>query len=233
MPSVEFLDVREWQESLRRVVAVELESDVVRDMKIEMLSLKFPFPVKIVEDDVLDFLVEVDQGFDVYNLDFYGGFIYPTKARRSRAVEAFEALFIQQKKGRRGFVLSVTFNVRSRGESVFAEFLEQARQELCGRRNVGPNLNAHAERHARKLKLCFQYFCWQQSQLHGFSYSPGRAFRYKSGDTELVHFCERFVMTQGLLRVPAASALVDVANRPLWCINGVIPRVAFSPTRIE
>src|SRR5689334_2203226 len=56
MPSVEFLDVLEWQALLRSVCAVEMEKDVLSDMRIQWDRLQLKLPVHFVEANILDFV---------------------------------------------------------------------------------------------------------------------------------------------------------------------------------
>src|SRR4051794_27450502 len=74
MPSVEFLDIRAWQEHLRTICAVEFYDDVLSDMQIEWDRLGLGLPIDFKCANILDFLQQTPDSFDLYNLDFYGGF---------------------------------------------------------------------------------------------------------------------------------------------------------------
>src|SRR5947199_7383027 len=92
MPSVEFLDVRSWLELLRSVCAIEYDEDVLRDMKIQRDLIPLELPVRFVNANVLEFLGETNECFDVYNLDFYGGLINAKKRGDAKCTAALRRL---------------------------------------------------------------------------------------------------------------------------------------------
>ncbi len=55
MPSVEFLDVQAWRESLRSVCAVEIDSEILSDMRIQWDFLDLGLPIHFVPADILEF----------------------------------------------------------------------------------------------------------------------------------------------------------------------------------
>src|SRR5262245_17481050 len=86
MPSVEFVYVDARRDSRRIVVAVEYDADVANDMRIERDRRQFPFPVAIVEADVTQYLKRTADLFDVFNLDFYTGFVNPTQNAGAKSI---------------------------------------------------------------------------------------------------------------------------------------------------
>ena len=82
LPSVEFFDVEAWKDCLESVTAFESDPETYEDMLIERDRRNYSFPVTINPDNinnVLDFLCTAKYCFDLYNLDFFGGFVYPRK----------------------------------------------------------------------------------------------------------------------------------------------------------
>jgi hypothetical protein len=198
-------------------------------MLIERDRRDFPFQVSINPDDTTDilaFLVDARYCFDLYNLDFYGGLVYPGKAGSYRSTDALRRLFAEQAKGRRSFVLIATFNVRDRGASEYAEFLESARQGLLGRAHATANLTDHDADQASRLKLCFPFFCWQQAHASGFEHSCDDVTVYQSS-AKLVHFFQTFDFKGiKLPPVPPVTRLIEMANSPLFEMRGQVRRIA-------
>jgi hypothetical protein len=232
MPSVEFLDVDAWKQCLRSVVAVEYSSDVANDMRIERDRQQFAFPITIVEANVMEYLVAAPQPFDLFNLDFYTGFVNPTKGARAHSVDALRAVFTRQGQAQRSFTLVVTFNVRDRGASEYLKFLGAARKELSGLTNVEESFAAHEASQAGRLKICFPFFCSQQSHAAGFEQEVEGVYLYQTTAT-MVHFHQRFMVRKhDVLVVPARQALIDAANLPLYEMKGPIPHKKMVPPQI-
>ena len=229
MPSKEFLDVKLWRDCLRSVVAVEVFSDVANEMRVERDREAFDFPVQIVEADVRDYLLESNTSFDVYNLDFYGGFLNPSKNHDSRTINALQALFATQAKSNRSFALITTFNLREAGGKDYLAFLETAKAELSGLANAPANLVAHAQNQGTRLKLCFPFFCLQAANVLGFEQQCENVFLYTSSAT-MIHFHQWFDF-QGhtLPPVRSTNALTRIANLPLFELKGLVPYKKFDP----
>jgi hypothetical protein len=232
MPSKEFLDVRLWRDCLRSVVAIEVLAGVAEEMRVERDVLAFEFPVQIVEGDVRDYLLENGIPFDLYNLDFYGGFLNPSKNHDSRTIKALRALFATQAKASRSFALITTFNLREAGGKDYLAFLDAAKVELSGLPNGSKNLAAHEQNQATRLKLCFPFFCWQTASVLGFEQQCENVFLYTSSAT-MLHFHQWFDF-QGhtLPSVRSTNALTRIANLPLFALTGLVPHKKFEPPAI-
>src|SRR5262249_27642056 len=148
MPSVEFLDVLAWEEQLRSVCAVEYEDDVLRDMRIQRDLISLELPVRFVKANILEFLSETDDCFDVYNLDFYGGFINPKKGGGAKCTVALKKLIERQSAKSRSFVLVTTFNVRDTGAQEYLGFIDKIPKALKGYKGVESSCRAHLKNQA-------------------------------------------------------------------------------------
>jgi len=232
MPSKEFLDVKLWKDCLRSVVAVEVLADVAEEMRVERDREAFDFPVQIVEMDVRDYLLEESLAFDLYNLDFYGGFLNPSKNHGSRTIKALRALFAAQANSSRSFALITTFNLRESGGKDYLAFLDAAKAELSGLPNGPTNLAAHEQNQATRVKLCFPFFCWQTASVLGFDQQCENIFLYTSSAT-MLHFHQWFDF-QGhtLPPVRSTNALTRIANLPLFALTGLVPSKKFEPPAI-
>jgi hypothetical protein len=96
LPGVEFLDVEGWKDCLESVIAFEYDFDTYNDMLIERDRRDYPFPITINPrniSNILDFLHNEKYCFDLYNLDFFGGLVYPRKKESFRTTEAFRRIF--------------------------------------------------------------------------------------------------------------------------------------------
>jgi len=235
LPSVEFLDVRVWSEVLRSVCAVEREDGVLGDMRLQWDTLDLGLPVpRYVHADILDFLLQDDGSFDLYNLDFYGGFLYPRRGGQSRITEAIRALITRQGRDRHSFVLIATFNVRDLGVREYLKFVDEIPGALAGWSSVAECCKAHRKNHSTLLKLCFPFFCWQIGSTNGLSAHFEDTFVYCSGKSTLVHFYGVFKhQPQPLPPLTAAHVLASFANRPLLRLDGMVPKIELNPPQIQ
>ena len=70
-------------------------------MQIQRDLLHFPFPVEInpnERDNLLDYLINEQYCFGLYNLDLYGGLVYQTKNKECKTTNAF----VRSSRTRRG-----------------------------------------------------------------------------------------------------------------------------------
>src|SRR5581483_9807859 len=89
--------------------------------------------------DILEWLTTAEPCFDVYNLDFYGGFMNPGNDGLSRVREALNSATARHKVAKRSFTLCTTFNVRDRGAPNYDSFLDGVRNALSGTSNIEAN----------------------------------------------------------------------------------------------
>ena len=234
MPSVEFLDIREWQDRIRSVCAVELDPDVLWDMRIEWDRLGLNIPIRFVDPptDIIDFIHKTDECYDLYNLDFYGGFLHPNQQGAARCIEGLRSMIARQSAKNRSFVLVCTFNVRDKGFSEYMEYIDKVPQALAGWRNVEECCREHTKNQATRLKLCFPFFCCQTGFSNGFVVRFADTIVYRSSAT-LIHFYAEFIyQSRSLPPLIETERLADLANRPLLRLDGMIPRVDMTPPGI-
>jgi hypothetical protein len=232
MPSVEFLDVRAWRDMLRSVCAVEIDPEVLIDMRIEWDTLSLGLPVHFVNANILEFLRAPSDCYDLYNLDFYGGFLHPRRQGTSNCVEAIRSLINQQAAREISFVLIATFNVRDTGAHEYLRFIDDIPSALQGWTNVEPCCKAHTKNQATLLKLCFPYFCWNIGMSSNFMVRFENPVVYHSSAT-LVHFYAEFLFQPRTLPdLTSTEALVELANRPLFRLDGMIQRIEMRPPEI-
>jgi hypothetical protein len=232
MPSVEFLDVRAWQKILRSVCAVEYDDDVIQDMRIEWDTLALDLPLRIVRGNILDFLVETNEVYDVYNLDFYSGFVYKTAKGARRCPEAIRTLIGRQALKAHSFALITTLNVRDKGAAEYLDFIRDVPKALKGWENIEACCHAHQKNNITRLKLCFPYFCWHMGTSNNFAVRFANPVVYKSSVTLLHFYAEFLYEPRSLPNLGATEILVDVANRPLMRLDGMIERVEMRPPEI-
>jgi hypothetical protein len=227
LPSVQFLDVVCWQELIKSVTAFENDPDALSDMQIERDRLHFPFPVEINPTErynMLDYLINEQYCFGLYNLDLYGGLVYQTKDKECKTTNALRQVFSQQARNRQSFVLIGTFNVRDSGAMEYYQFLDSVREGLSGRRLSTENIRAHEQNQATRLKLCFPFFCWQQAHPLGLEHILCEATVYQSSAT-MVHFFQAFRYVGGALpQFAPVSKVIEVANAPLFEMKGQVRR---------
>jgi hypothetical protein len=232
LTSAEFKDIQVWRSQLSSVHAVEIDSGVLNDMDINWRRLKLGIPLQLVSADILDYLrASTTPYFEVYNLDFYGGFTNPKQDGSSRCREAIRSLASRHREQQRSFALISTFNVRDRGVEQYDAFLNEVRAALENFENVDANLKAHARTHASKIKLSFMYASWHAGVANDFEVEFEDPFVYNSGSSSLVHFYSVFTYRSTALPTPHADkdALIAIANRPLKRMEGRIARIELKP----
>lgn len=232
MPSVEFLDVRAWQKVLRSVCAVEYSDEVIQDMRIERDTLMLDLPLRIIRGNILDYLVDTTDVYDVYNLDFYSGFLYKSTKRTPRCPEAIRSLISRQASKASSFVLIATLNVRDKGASEYLNFISEVPKALKGWDNVEACCHAHEKNNITRLKLCFPYYCWYVGTSNNFAVQFAKPVVYQSSATMLHFYAEFLYEPRSLPNLGATEILVELANRPLMRLDGMIERVDMRPPEI-
>jgi hypothetical protein len=242
MPSVDFLDVQAWKEHLAHVTAVEKYPEIAYNMRVSRYDRGFELPVLVVDADVIHYLCNTSEPFDLYNLDFYGGLEYGGGGGTS--LRALKNVFRHQEDSRRSFILITTFNVRDKGKKQYLEFLDQAEEELksvSSRRNVASNIASHKRKAAERLKLCFLYFCWMQAKSTNFVQRESIASAYQSVSSSakgmeithhMVHFHQQFEYQDSVLPKPTTDGLIRLANTPLWQMIGQVRDKRLDPPQI-
>src|SRR6266540_5544354 len=80
MPSAEMLDVLEWRKHISSFTAVEIDPDICSDIETTILYNHLDQNHKLICGDVCDVLVNTRlDKYELFNLDFYGGFINKRK----------------------------------------------------------------------------------------------------------------------------------------------------------
>jgi hypothetical protein len=216
-----------WQELTKSVTAFENDPDALSEMQIERDRLHFPFPVEINPNErhnMLDYLINEQYCFGLYNLDLYGGLVYQTKDKECKTTNALRQVFSQQARSRQSFVLICTFNVRDSGATEYFQFLDSVRDGLSGRSQSMENIRAHEQNQATRLKLCFPFFCWQQGHPLGLEQILCEATVYQSSAV-MVHFFQAYRYVGGALpQFAPVSKVIEVANAPLYEMVGQVRR---------
>ena len=233
MPSIEFLDIKAWRNHLHSVCALEFDSDNLADMRIEWDNLSLSLPIEFINADVLNYLLTTDKVFDIYNLDFYGGFVNRNKSGNPRCVEAIKNLINRQAKKQTSFILIATFNVRDTGAMEYLKFIDAIPKALKhGWENVEANCKAHRINNANCLKLCFPYFCWHVGMSNNFAVNFKNPVVYQSSATMLHFYAEFIYQPTALPTLTFSDVLVEIANRPLKRLKGLIEVTELRPPQI-
>ncbi len=232
MPSVEFLDVRAWRQDLASVYAVELYEEILSNMRIEWDRLDIELPIDFDgPTNIIQYLIKTDRVYDLYNLDFFGGFIYPSKDR-IKCVDAISALIGRHALARRSFILVVTFNVRDKGAEEYLQYLSKIPPVLKGWKNVKKCCDEHRENQARRLKICFPFYCWQTGIAHRFAVQVWDPIVYESSATMLHFYMELHWQEKPLPEIGTMEAVAELANRPLLRMEYMVPAIDLRPTQI-
>ncbi len=234
MPSIEFLDIQEWKDQIRSVLAVELEEDVLSDMKIEWDRINLGIPIEFCGPcNIYNVLSDRKGCYDLYNLDFYGGFLHTRSKRAPKCIEALRAMIARQGAAGQSFILICTFNVRDTGVPDYLKFIDEIPLALAGWRQVEECCKAHRRSQATRLKLCFPFFCWQIGMSNGFSVQFADTVVYESSVTMLHFYCEFTYRSDALPKLTSNETLAEIASRPLIRLNGMIPAIDLAPPTID
>jgi len=231
LPSVEFLDVREWASLLSSVTAVEFDPEVADAMRLTVELGEFEMPVTLVQRDVYEYMKEPET-FDVYNLDFFKGMTYAQASNTSDCIEALKGVFASQRLAKASFALIATFQVRDSGKSEYLGLLEEVQKELSSHNNAHDNLEKHKSHHARLVKFCFPYSCALQAHANSFHLACKRITRYQSS-VSMIHFHQWFLYRDHILPRSSVASVVEVANQTLYKMEGQVPIPDFVPPHID
>jgi hypothetical protein len=234
MPSVEFLDVLAWSSELSRVEAIEYDEDTYDDMRLQWKNLALPIACNCHLDNIYDYIGNTTETFDLYNLDFYGGFLNRKKTGGSNATESLRQLVARHGSKSHSFILITTFQVRQSVTNEYVQFIDQLEELLtAGCKNVAENCEQHKKKGSLRLKIGYSNFCWDLGRAHGFAVRFADIFCYQSS-VPLLHFYAEFThVAQPLPSLPSLQALAALANKPLKRLVGLVPTVDFRPAQIE
>jgi hypothetical protein len=229
LPAWQMLDIIEWQDFLDRFTTIEREEN-----QQHLMFLKAN--VKGIEHRIYSLYGEFDEillkgrdsyghspewPYDLVNLDYFGGFIYPNLARP----KAIKKLIANQAAYERSFVLIVTQHVRDRdciGEK--ENFLEDLRQLLKGG-ICDPSLHRSLDEvvdwyknaeipDAARQALLMNYFFRDSGEAEHFDVKCRPAIIYAgTGGTWMIHFTTDFRCRPGIgHRAASEQTLIDVVN---------------------
>jgi hypothetical protein len=233
MPSVEFLDVLEWAPDLYRVAAVEYERDVLDDMRLQWKNLAVPLECHFHPGNIYDYLRDCAEVFDLYNLDFYGGFLNRKGDGSANATDALAAMIARQGGKKRSFILVATFHARQNLIEDYDGLIDKVSERLSGYKNAKANGDQHKKNSIYRTKIGYCYFCRTLGASHGFTVRFEDVFTYQSS-VPLIHFYCEFMHSPRSLPEPAsAQSLIEIANMPVKEMQGMARKVIFRPIQIE
>ena len=229
MPSAELLDILTWQDQLSGFTAVERDLDVVKDIEKSIFEHRFESMSHIIHGDVTEVLKNQRIGkHQLFNLDFYGGFVHRKEDGSASIPDALKSLIRQQADFRESFILLSTFNLRDDDKVEYDEYIGTIYSNLSrySVKNLDKNIEFHINRgsptNAYKLKICFPCFVYV-SGLPEFHCALKRVYHYKN----LVHFAIEmiFVQDRALGGVPNPQGLTEILNAQIYEIDGRVPIV--------
>ena len=151
LPSGEMEDVVRWNNSLQKIIAVERDEDVSLKMRTKAGRIGIRDKIIILDLDMSDvsrylgmkspifrsesqnLLSETanklkrvrNTKIDVANLDYYGGFLYPTDDDENKHSETLKDLVEHQREFGGKFLVILTFQSRDTGASEYDRFIRQ------------------------------------------------------------------------------------------------------------
>jgi hypothetical protein len=227
MPSAELLDIIAWKEHISGITAIERDTDILKDVMKSIFNYKLEKISDVLSGDICDILKNKDIGkHQIFNLDFYGGFVHKREDGSASIPEAINSLIKKQADYRESFILLMTFNLRDDDKIEYDEYIGNIRTSLCQFpvKNLEKNIEFHISEgkpsNIYKLKLCVPYFIYV-SGLPGFEFDLKRIYHYKN----FVHFVieMKFVKNKALGMLPNLEKMLKILNTQILEIYGRLP----------
>lgn len=224
MPSAELLDIREWREHISSFTAVEIDQDIYSDIETEVFRHKLDQNHELILDDVSNALTnQTLPKYELFNLDFYGGFVNKKKDGSASNPLAIEYLVKRQAELAGSFVLVMTFNLRDNDQVEYETYIRQIQRALKGYRATGieENIDFHLKRgkptNIYKLKICVPTKVYIAGLPH-YNFTFRRVYHYKT----FVHFVleMRYMAGESLGQVPSPDVLIDILNKSILNVEG-------------
>ncbi len=229
LPAWEMLDIIEWQDFLGRFTTLERVENQQHLMFLQANVKDFEYRLNALYGKFDEILLKgrdlyrkaPEWPYDVVNLDYFGGFIYPNMSRP----RAIRKLIQNQSNFERGFLLIITQALRD-GDSVGekAAFLEDLRKGLKNSaydRSLHPAidrivdwyLNARIPDAARQA-LYMNFFFRDTGEAEHFNVKCRPAAIYPgTGGTWMIHFVTGFHYKAGIgHRTASEQTLVELIN---------------------
>ena len=224
MPSAELLDILEWRDCISSFTAVEIDPDIYSDIETTVFINRLDQNHKMICGDVCETLVNTSiDKYELFNLDFYGGFINKKKDGSASNPLAIEHLVKRQADLKSSFILIMTFNLRDNDQVEYENYIRQIEGALKGYRALGicENIEFHLSKgrptNVYKLKICIPTKVYISGLPH-YDFTFRHVYHYKT----FVHFVleMRFVEGEALGAIPRPDVLIDILNRPILNIEG-------------
>jgi hypothetical protein len=224
LPSAELLDVLTWRDSISAITAVERIPDVHRDIMKTIFKNKLESICDLISGDINEILKEGSfKPHQLFNLDFYGGFVHKKADGSASVPDALKALIRRQAEARESFILIATFQLRDSDKVEYDEYINTIHRSLSKFpvSNLSDNIDFHISKgnpkNVYRLKVCFPAFVYF-SGLPDFVFKLSRIYYYKN----LVHFVIEmsFVSDKALGTLPDHEILVEILNMQVSDVEG-------------
>jgi hypothetical protein len=225
LPGPEMLDIIEWQDCIERFTTIErLESEQhhlflranVKDVEHRLHSLYGDFD-KIILTGRDKYNISPRWPYDLFNLDFFGGFIY----RNMNRPKAVRKLIDNQSGYKRSFLLIITHDIRDGdlvGEKLsFLDDLGRALERDFGQKELIEGFVAaykgSATPDAARQVLYMSLFLRDNGEMAQFRVHSRPAVIYSgTGGARMVHFVTEFHYQTSEHRAVSDQSLHEVVN---------------------
>jgi hypothetical protein len=214
LPSASMRDVKKWKSTLEKVVAVERNQEVAKKIyriatKIQIRKRLILFEMEVnrvlymlsLEDSLFNsevsglpshtqdkFSIIRKTPFRVVNLDYFGGFLYPSDDGSNKHSKSLDYLSKHQAKFGEPFLLFLTFQIRDDGADHYDHFIEEtinAMENSGGIRSpsIVPYFTesdfSEVSMHLRRMKFCIPVFILKLF-YEDYDVSINNIYKYKS-----------------------------------------------------
>ena len=220
LPGVELKDVVCWKEVLNRVTAVERDSENTKNMIFNRNHLGLTGLVNVVNSDVYEQINKSHSAYDIYNMDFLGGFLY----EKDQNADALKKIFLNQKLEKKDFILIYTFKLRDKGGKEYVRVLD----DLCKSfrsdylsKEIALNRKDNAEDFSMLLKTAFLAEILTNANANSYVPTFYAPVRYVSGrSNSMIYFYTELRYQGGILASHDINGFKNILEMQVLKLKG-------------
>jgi hypothetical protein len=247
LPSAEMLDVKVWRPVLSHITAVEREEVMATQMYRTAQLIGVRHKTMILEQSLADVLKilaleEHDAQLhlanlsrptrenyqklrqlphDIFNLDFFGGFLYPKGSGRSDNLEILRNIITYQARYKHPFFIILTLNFRDTGKDNYKSFIKETLRGLKGFNVNTTELEKYylnSERQLDRLRFCVPNFI-NKIAFENFAVKSLGAWTYKSFYHTILFFNPRQGVSLLGSAWPPLEEFKEIMKSPLYQLS--------------
>lgn len=220
MTGVEFKDILCWKQILSKVTAVDRETDNIDKMLLNRDLLNLTELVHIRHSDIYDKINSSDKAFDIYNLDFLGGFLY----KKEQNSDSLKKIFLNQKLAKKDFILIYTFKLRDTGRHDYQKVLDDLYRSIKDdypKKELKANENDNRKDFSMLLKTAFLAEIQTNANTNSFIPRFKPPVRYISGPgNSMIYFYSELRFSGNRLACHDISGFKNILEMQVLRLKG-------------